>query len=63
MVKDEVWEAAVISPWQPFFYLCIACLEKRLGRTLMASEFTDVGGRRRGRGDGEGARRACGQPS
>jgi hypothetical protein len=42
MVHDYVWEQAVISPGQPFFYLCIGCLEKRLGRTLMASDFTDV---------------------
>jgi hypothetical protein len=47
MVKDDVWEAAWTGrrepwhelPWQEI--LCIGCLEKRIGRTLVASDFSD----------------------
>jgi hypothetical protein len=46
MVKDEVWEAAWAGRREPWHarrgqqILCIGCLEKRLGRTLMACDFT-----------------------
>jgi hypothetical protein len=36
MVHDAVWKAA----GAPDGYLCIGCLETRLGRTLSASDFT-----------------------
>jgi hypothetical protein len=49
MVKDEVWEQAWCGrrkswhdqvPGQEI--LCIGCLEQRIGRTLMAGDFTDA---------------------
>jgi hypothetical protein len=45
MVRAEVWRTAV--PWEGpagamFNFLCIGCLEARLGRLLVASDFTDV---------------------
>jgi hypothetical protein len=48
MVKHSVWEQAWLGrrkawhavPGQEI--LCIGCLEKRLGRTLMACDFTDT---------------------
>jgi hypothetical protein len=48
MVRDDVWEQAWRGrrkPWQVLpgqQVLCISCLEKRLGRTLMACDFTDA---------------------
>ena len=48
MVKDEVWDHAWVGrrkSWHALDgqdFLCIACLETRLGRTLMACDFTDV---------------------
>jgi hypothetical protein len=48
MVHDHIWEQAWSGrrkSWQHLEgqeVLCIACLEKRLGRTLMASDFTDA---------------------
>jgi hypothetical protein len=36
MVKDNVWQQAGME----FGFLCIECLECRLGRTLTASDFT-----------------------
>lgn len=47
MVKDDVWEAAWTGRREPWHelpgqeILCIGCLEKRIGRTLVASDFTD----------------------
>jgi hypothetical protein len=43
MIHDELWNS-VITDRDPAGrkYLCIACLEKRLGRTLRASDFQDV---------------------
>jgi hypothetical protein len=41
MLKDEVWDAAVGAD-NFIFYLCIGCLELRLGRRLMPSDFTNV---------------------
>ena len=38
MVHPEVWSAAGMTTG----YLCIGCLEQRLGRTLCAADFTDV---------------------
>jgi hypothetical protein len=46
MVTDEVWEqawAGRLKPWHEMDgqqILCIGCLEKRIGRTLMAWDFT-----------------------
>jgi hypothetical protein len=48
MVCDEVWAQAWadrLKPWHALDgqqILCIGCLEKRIGRTLMASDFTDA---------------------
>jgi hypothetical protein len=49
MVNDDVWEQAWAGrrkSWQGRVpgteILCIACLEQRLGRTLMACDFIDV---------------------
>src|SRR3954467_868134 len=36
-VKAEVWQAAGMEPMAGC--LCIGCLERRLGRTLMAKDF------------------------
>ena len=46
MVRDQIWQASgaptrkVIVPGEPGFYLCIGCLEIRLGRRLFAGDFT-----------------------
>lgn len=40
MVRDDVWLAAVESKSSGM--LCIGCLEKRLGRTLAHTDFTDA---------------------
>jgi hypothetical protein len=47
MVHDDVWEQAwhARKSWQVLpgqEVLCIGCLEQRLGRTLMACDFTDA---------------------
>ena len=49
MVKDEVWTQAwagrQLKPWHPEpgqQILCIGCLEARIGRTLIADDFTDA---------------------
>ncbi|MET9876549.1 hypothetical protein ABZZ36_18270 [Actinacidiphila glaucinigra] len=39
MVHDEVWAAAGMCP---FGFLCIGCIERRLGRRLAAADFLDV---------------------
>ena len=36
MVRDEIWQAAGMGEG----FLCIGCLEKRLGRELAAGDFT-----------------------
>ena len=47
MVKDKLWEAAWAGRRKPWHalpgqqILCIGCLEKRIGRTLMACDFTE----------------------
>ena len=47
-VRDTVWERAWRGRRKPWHYvsgqsvLCIGCLEKRLGRTLSAGDFTDA---------------------
>ncbi len=47
MVRDDVWEQAWANRRKPWHslpgqqILCIGCLEKRLGRTLMPCDFTD----------------------
>jgi hypothetical protein len=38
MVSDEVWQSARIDRGM----LCIGCLEGRLGRRLVRSDFTDA---------------------
>lgn len=40
MVQDAIWSAVGIAPDDGM--LCIACLEKRLGRELNAKDFTNV---------------------
>jgi len=43
MVKDEVWDAAGgLSGYLDCFFLCIECLEHRLGRRLTPNDFTDA---------------------
>jgi len=48
MVKDAVWVQAWAGRRKPWHelpgqqVLCIGCLEERLGRTLMACDFTDA---------------------
>jgi hypothetical protein len=48
MVRDEIWEAAWAGrrkPWHALDgqeILCIGCLERRIGRTLMAWDFTNA---------------------
>lgn len=39
MVQKELWKHAV--PEDPRCLLCIACLEKRIGRELKPEDFTD----------------------
>jgi hypothetical protein len=48
MVKDEVWEQAWAGRRKSWYrdglgveILCIGCLEQRIGRALMASDFID----------------------
>jgi hypothetical protein len=40
MVKDALWKRAGLTP--DAGYLCIGCLEARLGRELRPSDFKDV---------------------
>ena len=54
MVTDEIWAQAGMEtdliPWYrpdgtpvgPHDYLCVGCLEARLGRELTAADFTDA---------------------
>lgn len=49
MVKEEAWEQAWCGGRKSFHgkvpgqeILCIGCLEQRIGRTLMACDFTDA---------------------
>jgi len=47
MVHDHIWRssgapARAVTPGGPGFYLCIGCLEIRLGRQLFAGDFTDT---------------------
>lgn len=43
MVKDEVWDAAVgPDSFINSSFLCIGCLELRLGRHLRTDDFADV---------------------
>lgn len=50
MVRDDVWQQAWRGRARKSWHgrvpgqevLCIGCLEKRLGRTLMACDFADV---------------------
>ncbi|MFD5425237.1 hypothetical protein [Streptomyces sp. NPDC127084] len=39
MVRDDVWAAAGMCP---FGFLCIGCIEQRLGRRLAAADFLDL---------------------
>ncbi len=41
MVRDDVWERASKQRKFRFDFLCIECLENRLGRTLTYDDFTD----------------------
>ncbi len=38
MVQDALWEAAGLSRG----FLCVGCMESRLGRRLVAADFTDA---------------------
>jgi hypothetical protein len=40
MVRAEIWRAAGMPEADGGFYLCIGCLEKCLGRELVAGDFT-----------------------
>lgn len=40
MVLDELWEAAIGNTRIKF--LCVGCIEKRLGRKLVSADFTDA---------------------
>ena len=48
IVKDPIWSqawAGRLKPWHALRgqqILCIGCLEARIGRTLMACDFTDA---------------------
>jgi hypothetical protein len=42
MVHDQVWAKAGMTKGERGGYLCIGCLEKRLGRRLTPKDFTDV---------------------
>jgi hypothetical protein len=48
MVKPDVWAAARMPPMQitgyggAGDYLCLPCLERRLGRALRPEDFTDL---------------------
>ena len=48
MVRDEIWGESgaptrlVISAETKGYYLCIGCLEARLGRKLTRDDFTDA---------------------
>jgi hypothetical protein len=39
MVRDDLWAEAGMGRWDG--YLCVGCLEVRLGRTLCAADFHD----------------------
>ena len=42
-VHDEVWAAATSEKdVPPYRVLCVGCLETRIGRQLVASDFTDA---------------------
>jgi hypothetical protein len=45
-VWEEAWDGRRRKSWQELVegqeVLCIGCLERRLGRTLVASDFTDA---------------------
>jgi len=44
MVRNDVWEQALghkIPPNEDHVFLCIGCLEKRIGRTLTRRDFID----------------------
>ena len=40
MVREDVWAPGGLAPHGG--YLCIGCLEKRLGRRLRSSDFSDA---------------------
>lgn len=48
MVHNVIWQQSgvptrkVMVPGEPGFYLCIGCLEIRLGRQLNGADFTDA---------------------
>ncbi|MCX4576554.1 hypothetical protein OHB41_25945 [Streptomyces sp. NBC_01571] len=39
MVTDQTWEASGMCP---FGFLCVGCIEQRLGRRLTAADFLDL---------------------
>jgi hypothetical protein len=47
VVRDAIWKAAgmkdrVIVAGEAGYYLCIRCLERRVGRELRRADFTDA---------------------
>lgn len=49
MVQNELWEKAVPNQHdQEERVLCVGCLEARIGRTLIAADFTDAPVNKRG---------------
>lgn len=42
MVKNEIWAAATAE--RPANFLCVGCLERRIGRKLTPDDFKDVPG-------------------
>lgn len=40
IVRGDIWDAAILNVHADF--LCIGCLEKRLGRQLTPTDFSDV---------------------
>jgi hypothetical protein len=54
MVHNELWRAAGMPEEDGGFYLCIGCLEKRLGRELTAEDFTSFLSTRWARGSRRG---------
>lgn len=42
MVHHHIWEAAVPDETERRIFLCIGCLERRLGRRLVSTDFAEV---------------------
>jgi hypothetical protein len=44
MLHDEIWQAAITAtkPLKRIRFLCVGCIEERLGRELNPADFTDA---------------------